>query len=77
MSNTSYTGYSAQEWYLIADPSELATIEIVALNGQVEPTIEQAEADFNTLGMQMRAIADVGVNLQEKKASVLADGNAS
>lgn len=77
MSNTSYSGYSAQEWYLIANPAELAVIEIVALNGQIEPTIEQAEADFNTLGMQMRAIADVGVNLQEKKASVLADGNAS
>lgn len=77
MSNSSYSGYSAQEWYLIANPSELAVIEIVALNGRVEPLIEQAEADFNVLGLQMRAIADIGVNLQEKKASVLADGNAS
>ena len=77
MSNTSYSGYSAQEWYMIANPAELATIELVALNGRIEPLIEQGEADFNTLGIQMRAIADIGVNLQEKKASVLADGNSS
>lgn len=77
MSNSTYTGYSAQEWYMMADPNELATIEIVALNGRIEPLIDQAETDFSTLGIQMRAIADIGVNLQEKKASVLADGNAS
>lgn len=77
MSNSSYTGYSAQEWYMIADPNELAMIEIVALNGRVEPIVEQAEADFNVLGIQMRAIADVGVNLQEKKAAVEADGGTS
>lgn len=77
MSNSSYSGQSSQEWYMMADPNELAVIEIVALNGRIEPLIDQAETDFSTLGIQMRAIADIGVNLQEKKASVLADGNAS
>ena len=62
---------------MLADPNELSTIEIAALNGKVEPTVETADADFNTLGIQMRAFGDVGVNLQEFRASVLADGNAS
>ena len=30
-----------------------------------------------TSASELRAIADIGVNLQEKKASVLADGNSS
>jgi hypothetical protein len=77
MGNSAYTGFSAQEWYMIADPNELSTIEVVALNGRVEPTVETADADFNTLGIQMRAYGDVGVSLQEFRASVLADGNSS
>lgn len=77
LSNANYSGYSPQEWYMLADPNELSTIEIAALNGKVEPTVETADADFNTLGIQMRAFGDVGVNLQEFRASVLADGNAS
>jgi hypothetical protein len=77
MGNSAYTGFSDQEWYMIADPNELSTIEVVALNGRVEPTVETADADFNTLGIQMRAYGDVGVSLQEFRASVLADGNSS
>lgn len=77
LSNSAYSGYSAQEWYMLADPNELSAIEIAALNGRVEPTVESADADFNTLGIQMRAYGDVGVNMQEYRAAVLADGNAS
>jgi hypothetical protein len=77
LGNSAYTGYSPQEWYMMADPNELSTIEIAALNGRVEPVVESADADFNTLGIQMRAYGDVGVNLQEFRASVLADGNGS
>lgn len=77
MHNTSYTGYSDQEWYMMADPNVMPTITIAALNGRIEPTVETADADFNVLGIQMRGYSDVGVALTEKKASVLADGNAS
>jgi hypothetical protein len=77
MSNSAYTGYSAAEWYMLANPSELAVIEIAALNGRVEPTVDQADTDFNTLGVQYRGYSDVGVNSQEKKAGVLADGGSS
>jgi hypothetical protein len=77
MSNASYTGYSAAAWYMIADPAEMPVIEIAALNGRVEPVVETADADFNVLGVQMRGYSDVGVNLQEYRAGVRADGGSS
>lgn len=75
--NTAYTGYSSSAWYMLADPNELSAIEIQALNGRVEPTVESADADFNTLGIQIRAYGDVGVSRQEYRAAVKADGGAS
>ena len=77
MSNTSYTGYSAAAWYMLASPSDLPVIEIAALNGRVEPVVETADADFNVLGVQMRGYSDVGVTKQEYRAGVRADGGAS
>jgi len=77
MSNTNYTGNSAIAWYMLADPAILPVIEIVALNGRVEPTVESADAEFNTLGVQMRGYCDIGVELQEYRGGVRADGNAS
>lgn len=77
MSNSSYTGYSAAAWYMLADPDELPVIEIVALNGRVEPIVETANADFNALGVQMRGYSDIGVAKQEHRAGVRADGGSS
>lgn len=77
MHNSAYTGYSESKWYLMASPADLPTIEIVALNGRVEPVVESADADFNQLGVQMRGYSDVGVALQEFRACVKADGGSS
>jgi len=77
MSNSSYTGYSALAWYMLADPAELPVIEIVALNGNVMPVVETADADFNALGIQMRGYSDVGVAQQEYRGGVRADGGDS
>lgn len=77
MSNAAYSGYSAVKWYLLADPNELPLIEIVALNGRVEPVVETADADFNVLGVQMRGYSDVGVRVQEFRAGVQADGSTA
>lgn len=77
ISNSSYTGYTSAAWWLLANPADLAVIEIVALNGRVTPTVDTADADFNTLGIQMRGYSDVGVNLQEYRAGVHADGGSS
>lgn len=77
MSNSAYTGYSAAAWYMLADPMDMPVIEIAALNGRVEPIVETADADFNVLGIQMRGKSSVGVNLQEYRAGVRADGGSS
>lgn len=77
ISNSSYTGYTSQAWWMLADPNEMPVIAIAALNGRVEPTVDTADADFNTLGVQMRGYSDVGVNDQEYRGGVHADGNAS
>lgn len=77
MSNSTYTGYSASAWYMLADPNELPMIEIAAYQGRVEPTVESASAEFNTLGVQMRGYSRIGVNLQEYRAAVKPDGGAS
>ena len=70
LSNSTLTGYSATSWYLLANPAELATIEVAFLNGIETPTVEQADADFNVLGIQMRGYFDFGVAKQDAKAGV-------
>lgn len=77
VSNSSFTGYTSVGWWMLADPAEYPVIEIAALNGRVEPTVETADADFNTLGIQMRGYSDVGVNEQEYRGGVYADGGSS
>lgn len=76
LSNSSYTGYSATGWYLLADPSDLAVIEVCFLNGIEQPTVETADADFSTLGIQMRGFFDFGVSKQEYRAGVKSKGAA-
>jgi phage major head subunit gpT-like protein len=76
LSNSTITGYSAAAWYLLANPAQLAAIEVCFLNGQQAPTVETADADFNTLGIQMRGYHDFGVALQEYRAGVKSKGTA-
>lgn len=75
LGNSSYSN-SDLEWYLIADPMDLALIEVVFLNGQEMPTIETADADFSTLGIDMRGYYDFGVEWQEYRAGVKSKGAA-
>ncbi len=77
ISNSVYTGNTAVGYWLLSDPQELPVVAIAALNGRVEPTVETAEADFNTLGIQMRGYSDVGVKRQEYRGGVYADGGSS
>jgi hypothetical protein len=74
LSNAQYAGASGKAWYLLADPADLPVIETAFLNGQESPVIETAEADFNTLGVQMRGYHDFGVALQEARGGVKAAG---
>ena len=76
LSNAAYTGYSALAWYLLADPAILATAAMCFLNGQQSPTIESADADFNTLEIQLRGYHDFGVAMTEYRAGVKSKGEA-
>ena len=56
ISNNSYTGYTSAGWWMLANPNDMAVIEIAALNGRIEPIVEAADAEFNVLGVQMRLL---------------------
>ncbi len=74
LSDSNISGNSALAWHLLADPADLAVIEAVFLNGQQEPTVEQAMANFNTLGIQFRGYFDFGVAKKEHRAGVKMKG---
>lgn len=59
---------STSTWWLCADPNDLPTMEVGFLNGQRAPTVEQADADFDTLGIQVRGYFDFGVSKAESRA---------
>jgi len=69
-------GYSSTAWHMLADPMDLAVIETVFLDGQEAPTVESADADFNTLGIQMRGFHDFGVAKQDYRGGVRSKGAA-
>jgi hypothetical protein len=76
LSNSSYTGYSALKWYLLADPNDMPVIETVFLNGVERPTVESADVDFDQLGVQWRGYWDFGVAKQEYRGGVAMKGEA-
>ena len=63
----------ASDYYLLASPADLATMEVAFLNGQQSPVVETADANFNTLGVQMRGFWDVGVGQAEYLGGVKMD----
>jgi len=72
--STSYLT-SAEDYYLVANPADLPAMEVAFLNGVQSPVVETAEADFNTLGVQMRGYFDFGVAKAEYLAGVKADAS--
>lgn len=74
LSNDDFTGYSTTAWYLLADPKDIAAIEVAFLFGREQPTIESADADFDQLGISFRGTHNWGVAKQEFRAGVKAAG---
>ena len=74
MSNTGITNYSATAWYLLADPRDIPTVQVLFLNGAELPTVESADADFDTLGIQVRGYHDFGVALVDYRGGVMSAG---
>jgi hypothetical protein len=64
---------NVDDFYLLASPADLPVMEVAFLNGVQSPIVETAEADFNTLGVQMRGYFDFGVAKAEYLAGIKAD----
>ena len=65
---------SAAPWYLVANPMAMPLMQVAFLNGRQEPFVETADADFNTLGVQMRCYYDYGASFGEYRAAVRSTG---
>ena len=77
--NSIYLGYSSlggstTAWYLLADPMDVAAIEIAFLFGKDTPTVETGEFEFDRLGLAMRGYMDFGCKKQEYRAGVKMKG---
>jgi hypothetical protein len=77
LSDSAYTGYSATAFYLLGDKSKGSPIVVSFLGGQETPTVESADADFNTLGIQFRGYHDFGVDLGDGYLNALMSKGAS
>jgi phage major head subunit gpT-like protein len=56
---------SASTWWLAADSVDLPALDVVFLNGQQAPTIEQVAPDYQLLGVAIRGFFDFGVTKAE------------
>lgn len=75
ISNAKYTGYSTTQWYLFADPNSGPAAFLAAfLNGMTNPTIEQSDTDFNTLGVHYRGFLDFGFAQCDSQGAVKSTG---
>jgi len=61
LSLAAMTGSSASNWYLFADPALVPFLQVGFLQGKRQPTVETADAQFDTLGVSMRSYFDWGV----------------
>lgn len=70
LASAAMTGYSATTWYLQADPKVLPTFQVAFLDNRKAPSVETADAEFNTLGMHLRCIWDFGVGRIDHRGTV-------
>lgn len=76
LSSSALTGNSATAYYLLANPIRFPSFEIAFLGGVDRPTVERADADFNTLGVQFRGYLDFGVKEQDYRGILKVKGVA-
>ncbi len=74
LNDSTIAGSSALAWYLLRNPAVAAAVIVSFLNGVETPTVENAEADFSTLGIQFRGFHDFGVDEAEPLAGVKSKG---
>jgi hypothetical protein len=74
LSDSDYTGNSSTAFYMFGEM--LKPVVCSFLNGQENPTVESADADFSTLGVQFRGYHDFGVDMAEWLSGVKSKGAA-
>ena len=68
-------GSNDSGWYLLTNPAGgFATVQVGYLRGQRTPIVESGEPNFNTLGLSMRAVYDLGVALHDSRCGLYATG---
>lgn len=74
LSDPAFANSSATAWYLLRDPTLMAAVVVTFLNGNEQPTVESAEADFDTLGVDFRGYHDFGCDRSEYLSGVKIKG---
>lgn len=64
---------SDDDYYLLADPTIAATIQVAFLNGQQAPVVESNPTSFDTFGISYRGKFSFGVAFADQKAGVKGD----
>ena len=76
LSDSAFANSSATAWYLMRDPAKYASMVVSFLDGVEQPTVESAEADFDTLGIDFRGYHDFGCDHAEYNAGIKSKGAA-
>ena len=61
---------SDDDYYLLADPTIAATIQVAFLNGQQAPVVESNPTNFDTFGISYRGKFSFGVAFADPKAGI-------
>jgi len=65
---------TAAPWFLVSSPMAMPLMQTAFLNGRQQPYVESSDADFNTLGIQVRCYYDYGVSFGDYRAAVRSTG---
>jgi hypothetical protein len=76
LSDSTFTGYSSTMWFLLRPARELAAMVVSFLNGVETPTVETADAAFDTLGVDFRGFHDFGADTAEFLCGIMSKGAA-
>ena len=64
---------SDDDYYLLADPTIAATMQVAFLNGQQAPVVESNPTNFDTFGISYRGKFSFGVAFADPKAGIKGD----
>lgn len=67
-------GQSSKAYYQFARPEVRAAVAVGFLNGIQQPTVENDDTDFDTLGLQYRSYLDFGAAFEDPTAAARAAG---